>query len=245
MANRKTFNDFKEELPKLSDYVVGYSNPVPEGERRFRLADLKGFVRATEVVKVFGNTEFADTSIHGKFFHIHDEVSDGVDIELTLPSNPDMFMQFGLVNMTDHKSVILQSKTGTINSRGLVLRKKFDTTILYWDGVNWNAYGDLVSDGGLSIKTLSSDYTFERFDSDSIMHIDAETDIDIILPDPSSMGLISGTQFYIYNLSSSKVILKPSAGIELHARSNTLRRKYDDVLVYTDGKNWFATGDLT
>ena len=54
------------------------------------------------------------------------------------------------------------------------------------------------------------------------MHIDAETDIDIILPDPSSMGLISGTQFYIYNLSSSKVILKPSAGIELHARSNTL-----------------------
>ena len=62
-------------------------------------------------------------------FHIHDEVSDGVDIELTLPSNPDIFMQFGLV-MYDHKSVILQSKTSELVA-GLVLRKKFDTIILY------------------------------------------------------------------------------------------------------------------
>lgn len=245
MANRKTFNDFKEELPKLSDYVVGYSNPVPEGERRFMLADLKRFVRATEVVKITGNREFVDASIHGKFFHIHDEVKDGVDIEITLPSNPDNFMQFGIVNMTDHKSVILSSKTSVINSRGNVLRKKYDTAILYWDGLNWNSYGDLVSDGGLSIKTLSSDYTFERKDADCIMHIDAESDLDIILPNPISLGLISGTQFYIYNLSSSHVTLKTSDDIELYARSNVLRRKYDDVLVYTDGKNWFATGDLT
>jgi hypothetical protein len=245
MANRKTFNDFKEELPKLSDYVVGYSNPVPEGERRFRLADLKGFVRATEVVKVIGDTEFPDTSIHGKFFHIHDEVVDGKDLELTLPNNPDMFMQFGVVNMTNHKSVILNSKIGSLNSHGNVLRKKYDTAIFYWDGQTWNGYGDLSSDGGVKIKNISDNYTFVRNDADCIFHTKSESDIIITLPDPETDNLISGTQFYIYNLSSSKVILKPSAGIELHARSNTLRRKYDDVLVYTNGKNWFATGDLT
>jgi hypothetical protein len=41
------------------------------------------------------------------------------------------------------------------------------------------------------------------------------------------------------------VTLNTAAGIQLHARSNVLRRKFDDVLVYTDGKQWFATGDLT
>jgi hypothetical protein len=245
MANRKTFNDFKEELPKLSDYVIGYSNPVPEGERRFRLADLKGFVRATEVVKVIGNTEFSDTSIHGKFFHLHDEVHDGKDLEITLPNNPDMFIQFGVVNMTEHKSVVLNSKIGKINSNGNTLRKKYDTAILYWDGVNWNAYGHLSSNGGMDIKTLSENYTFERKDADCIMHITSESDIEIVLPDPKSLNLISGTQFYIYNLSNIKVTLNTETGVELHARSRVLRRKFDDVLVYTDGNQWFATGDLT
>ena len=245
MANRKTFNDFKEELPQLSDYVVGYSDPVPHGERKFRLADLKGFVRATEVVKIFGDCEFPDTSIHGKFYHLYDEVVDGKDCEITLPENPDMFMQFGVVNMTDHKSVILKTKTGTLMSRGTVLRKKYDTAIVYWSGSSWSAYGDLTSDGGMSIKTLSENYTFERKDADCIMHILSESDLNIVLPDPKSINLISGTQFYIYNLSSFKVKLKPDAGVELHARSNSLRRKFDDVLVYTDGAKWFATGDLT
>ena len=243
MANRKTFNDFTEDLPKLSDYVIGYSNPVPEGERKFRLADLKGFVRATEVVKVMGNTEFPDTSVHGKFYHIHDEVDDGTDVELRLPQNPDMFMQFGIVNMTDHKSVRINSVLGSINSRGELLRKKYDTAIVYWDGKNWNAYGDLAKDGGMDIKNISDDYTFSKQDSDCLIHVNSSENIDINLPDP--VGIPSGTQFYLYNLSSKMVTLKPSAGIELLSRSNVLRRKYDDVLVYTDGEKWFATGDLT
>ena len=147
--------------------------------------------------------------------------------------------------MTDHKSIILKTKTGTLLSRGNVLRKKYDTAIVYWSGTHWSAYGDISSDGGMNIKTLSENYTFERKDADCIMHITAESDIKITLPDPMSLNLISGTQFYIYNLSSIKVTLKPDAGVKLTARSNVLRRKFDDVLAYTDGTSWFATGDLT
>ena len=118
-----------------------------------------------------------------------------------------MFMQFGVVNMTDHKSVILNAKIGKINSNGNILRKKYDTAILYWDGVNWNAYGQLASHGGVNIKTLSENYIFERKDADCIMHIISDSDIEISLPDPKSLNLISGTQFYIYNLSNIKVRL--------------------------------------
>jgi hypothetical protein len=243
MANRKTFNDFTEDLPKSSDYVIGYSDVEPGGERKFRLADLKGFMHTTGCVKVMGNTQFSDTSVHSKFYHVHDEADDNLDVELSLPQNPDFCMQFGVVNMTDHKSVSIISSGGSINSRGHVLRKKFDTAILYWDGKNWNAYGDLAPDGGVSIKTISEDYTFSKQDADCLIHVNSSESININLPDPGEMQ--SGTQFYLYNLSPVSVTLKPNAGIELHSRSTVLRKKYDDVLVYTDGVKWFATGDLT
>ena len=59
MANRKTFNDFEESKPVLSDYIIGFSKPEPGGERRFRLSDLKGFIYTSDVVKVEGTTVFS------------------------------------------------------------------------------------------------------------------------------------------------------------------------------------------
>lgn len=245
MGNRKTFNDFVEESPQPNDYVIGYSNPVPNGERRYKIANIKDFVQATEVIKLHGTRELEDNNIHGKIIHIHDEVVDGIDVAITLPKNPEMFMKFSIVNMIDHKSVAIKSNSGVINSRGNLLRKKYDTAFFYWDGIAWNGYGDLIDHGGMLIKTISDDYTFERKDADCIMHIKSEYPINITLQDPSSLNLISGTQFYIYNLSNVHVVLTTEGDTELNARSNVLRRKYDDVVVYTDGISWFATGDLT
>lgn len=247
MANRKTFNDFEETTPTHEDYVIGFSKPEPGGERRFRLSALKGFVHTSDVVKVQGSVEFSsDDVINGKIYHVG-ELDDSVEDEILieLPLSPARPMQLGVVNMAVHKLVRIRTRQGpSLQARGELLRRKFDTAIIYWDGTAWNAYGDLSRDGGLGIKNITEDYTFTLEDVDALLHVHATNDIKISLPDPTD--IITGTQFYVYNLSeTSKVTLEVPGGVELFARASTLRRKYDDVVIYTDGTNWFATGDLS
>jgi hypothetical protein len=247
MANRKTFNDFEETLPTREDYVIGFAKPEPGGERRFRLSALKGLIHTSDIVKVTGAVDFsAEEVINGKIYHVAEtDGSTENEISVSLPASPDRPMQFGVVNMSTHKAIRISTRIGTpLQARGEVLRRKFDTATIYWDGANWSGYGDLARDGGLGIKDIVADYDFSITDADAFIHVRASADIKINLPNPTN--IISGTQFYIYNLSdTAKVILNSTSDAELLTRANVLRKKYDDAVVYTDGTSWFATGDLS
>jgi hypothetical protein len=246
MANRKTFNDFKEDKPQPGDYVIGFSEPTPGGERRFRLGDLKGFIHPSEVVDVTGAVEFSsDDVINGKIYHVGaGQVTTENEIVVSLPLNPEHLMEFSVVNTADNIPVHIVTRSGLpLQARGAILRKKFDTAVIYWDGTSWHGYGDLTKDGGLSIKKVSADYSFTLADVDALIHVHATDDININLPDPT--GMLSGTQFYVYNMSDTAKVTLNSPDAELFSRANALRRKYDDVVVYTDGTGWFATGDLS
>ena len=73
--------------------------------------------------------------------------------------------------------------------------------------------------------------------------IEAET-VTFNLPSPTQFP--SGTQFYLYNFSDTgAVVIETSGDDNLLARAKYLRRKFDDAVVYTDGVQWFATGDLS
>tara|TARA_A100001037_G_scaffold63293_1_gene55323 strand:+ start:31601 stop:32341 length:741 start_codon:yes stop_codon:yes gene_type:complete len=246
MANRKTFNDFREDKPHSGDYVIGFSEPVPGGERRFRLADLKGFIHPSEVVDVTGAVEFSsDDIINGKIYHVaNGEETTQNQIDVSLPLNPEHLMEFVVVNTTDNIPVNITTRAGTpLQARGTILRRKFDTAVIYWDGNAWHGYGDLVANGGATIKNITSTHQFDSSDVDALLHVNASSDVDIVLPNP--VGLLSGTQFYVYNMSDSAKVTLKSTDSEISARSNVLRRKYDDAVVYTDGVKWFATGDLS
>ena len=247
MSNRKTFNDFEESKPVRSDYIIGFSKPEPGGERRFKLSDLKGFIHTSDVVQVSGPHEFShEDVINGKMYHFSAAAdSDETEIVVSLPINPNHPMQFGVVNMANHIPVRINTKSGaSLQARGNLLPRKYDTAIIYWDGESWNAYGDLTRDGGLLIKDVTSNYDFTSADADTFIHIRATDDIKVNLPDPTN--IISGTQFYVYNFSeTAKVTLNSTSDAELLGRTNVLRRKYDDAVIYTDGTSWFATGDLS
>ena len=246
MANRKTFNDFKEDKPQPGDYVIGFSEPTPGGERRFRLADLKGFIHPSEVVDVTGAVEFSsDDIINGKIYHVgNGEVNAENQIVVSLPLNPEHLMEFVVVNTTDNIPVSITTRSGMpLQARGPILRRKFDTAVIYWDGNAWHGYGDLVSNGGANIKNITESHQFSVDDIDALLHVNATSDVDITLPSPT--GMLSGTQFYVYNMSESTKVTLKSPHVEISARANVLRRKYDDAVVYTDGEKWFATGDLS
>ena len=53
MGNRKTFNDFTEQSSiNNEDYLIGFNEPIPGGERKFKLSDLRNFVKTNEIVKL-------------------------------------------------------------------------------------------------------------------------------------------------------------------------------------------------
>jgi hypothetical protein len=245
MANRKTFNDFKEEKPQSHDYVIGFSEPTTGGERRFRLSDLKGFMHPSEVIDVTGAIEFShDDIISGKIYHITADTTTNEVITVSLPHNPPTLMQFAIVNTTDQSVVKVVTRTGSeLQANGNLLRKKHDTAIIYWNGSSWYAYGDLSRDGGVNIKNITNNHHFNMTDADSMLHVNSNSNVDIILPNP--VGILSGTQFYVYNMSETSIVTLKSDEVELSARSNSLRKQYDDAVVYTDGEKWFATGDLS
>lgn len=199
--------------------------------------------------------------LNGKVFHV--DSTDHVLVEL-----PDMANFEGvrvscmIVNMTDNKRVEIKTVNGTraLNARGVVsyesglsdattvtfLKKKYDTGLFYYDGNGWCGYGDLDGPTSLNIKDIDANYTFSLEDEDKILHFKHSTEsggVKLTLPEPSAMK--SGTQFFVHNISNGWIEFEVPNGVNFHARAKFLRRKYDDAAVYTDGSDWFATGDLS
>ena len=275
MANRKTFNDFLSKPNiKNDDYVVGFDIPEVGGEKKFKISDLKDFVQEVEIntiqtngsLPIYDPTQIQNSSseiphspfLNGKIFHIvgNDNIS------LTLPnliaSHSNKKVQLILVNMTEHKRVEISSVPGgpPLHARGVTnsigqtastfLKKKYDNALFYFDGNAWFGHGDLDGATTQNIKNISGNYLFTLEDEDKILHFNHSSDTDgasITLPNPNEM--VAGTQFFVHNISDGWVEFKVSSDVTFHARAKFLRRKYDDAVVYTDGVNWFATGDLS
>lgn len=257
------------------DYLIGFDAPSVGGEKKFKLSSLRDFVNSVDVMIISSdtvlpiddpyatNTPSEDTPfLAGTTFHI--ESNDHVLIEL-----PDLRNYIGskkvmcmLVNLTDNKRVEIKTVNGTksLNARGVVtyesglsdsttvtfLKKKYDTAIFYYSEDTWYGYGDLDGPTSLNIKDVDRDYTFTLDDEDKILHFKHDTSSGgamVSLPDPSSIK--SGTQFFVHNISNNWIEFQVPTGVNFHARAKFLRRKYDDAAVYTDGVDWFATGDLS
>jgi hypothetical protein len=138
--------------------------------------------------------------------------------------------------------VDIVSKVGKFNARGGTLRHRFDSACIYYDGDNWYGYGDLGDP--MNIKDVTTrEYKFERADEGKVLHFYPTETTKIILPPAENFD--SGTQFYVYNFSFEEITIETEDESELFARHRRLLRKYDDAVVYTDGKRWFATGDLS
>lgn len=271
MANRKTFNDFIEQTSiSEEDYVVGFDSPSAGGERKFKLGDLKNFIKDADLTDVessaFNITGHTPDFFSGKVFHITsgdiNQDTNEVTLQLPYPMNSDV--RFIIVNMLDPNEngdvkVKITNKvneeTGTFytqqtfNAKGQYLQKKYEYAEIYTSGDdNWYGHGDLVSpsDNLLNIKNIKENYTATLFDNQVMFHfnqIEAET-VTFNLPSPTQFP--SGTQFYLYNFSDTgAVVIETSGDDNLLARAKYLRRKFDDAVVYTDGVQWFATGDLS
>lgn len=289
MGNRKTFKDFlnKSNISK-DDYLIGYDEPIPGGEKKFKLSDLRNFVKTNEIIRLGksailpildqddpANSNSLSNNVNlpevpflsGKIFHI--ESSDHALIELpSLDEYTDMNVMCIVVNMTNHKRVELKTINGStaLHARGVrqyssglsdattvtYLKKKYDTGIFYYNNGVWYGYGDLDGPTSLNIKNITTDYEFSLEDEDKILHFlgktennnsDSDNGTLISLPNPTNMK--SGTQFFVHNISNSWIEFKVETGVNFHARAKYLRRKYDDAIIYTDGVDWFATGDLS
>ena len=271
MSSRKTFNDFlsKSNINE-NDYVVGFDLPEMGGEKKFKLAHLKDFVNAVDVhmIEASGSlpvipphepNQLISTDapfLNGKIFHAKGDS----DISLTLPdlTELDTQVQLMVVNMTNHKRVEVSTTPGMnrLQARGVsnslgqtastFLKKKYDTAFFYYCDKTWHGYGDLDGASSLNIKNVSGNYAFTLEDEDKILnfnHTTASSGVSISLPNPTN--IVGGTQFFVHNISDGWIEFQVPAGVNLHARAKFLRRKYDDAAVYTDGVDWFATGDLS
>lgn len=200
--------------------------------------------------------------LNGQTFHV--ESSDHVLIEL--PNLRDFVgvkrVMCVVMNLTDNKRVEIKTVNGmkSLRARGVVeydsqlsdsttvtfLKKKYDTGIFYYSEDTWYGYGDLDGPSSLNIKNIYDNYTFTLEDEDKILHFHhdaSEGGVMVNLPDPSLIK--SGTQFFVHNISEQWIEFAVPTGINFHARAKFLRGKYDDAAVYTDGVDWFATGDLS
>ena len=108
MANRKTFNDFIEQTSiSEEDYVVGFDSPSAGGERKFKLGDLKNFIKDADLTDVessaFNITGHTPDFFSGKVFHITsgdiNQDTNEVTLQLPYPMNSDV--RFIIVNMLD------------------------------------------------------------------------------------------------------------------------------------------------
>jgi hypothetical protein len=260
MANRKTFNDFNLKFnPHHHDFLIGYDVPEVGGEKRYPLSHVKNYfnmVDVTEIVdsmqmplndaggqiskEVNGETIYPPPFLNGRIFHV--KAQHNVTVTLP-PMNENDKVHFVLVNMSEegHK-VDIESKVGKFNARGSILRHKFDNAYIYFDGNQWNGYGDLGDP--MNIKDITTrEYIFERADEGKVLHFFPTETTKIILPPAENFD--RGTQFYAYNFSLQEITIETQDGSELFARHHRLLRKYDDAVIYTDGRRWFATGDLS
>ena len=250
------------------DYLVGFDSPSAGGEKKFKLGDLKNFIKDADLTEVestaFNVSGLSSEFFSGKIFHISDgNISTDTNecvIELPYPMESDV--RFIIVNMLDSNEngdvkLKIQTKLEsssptsqqTFNAKGEYLLKKHDYAEVYTSGDNdWYGHGDLISPNAnlMQIKDIDENYTPTVFDNQVMFHfkqIQAET-ITFNLPSPSAFA--SGTQFYLYNFSETgAVVIETPEANTLQARAKYLRRKFDDAVVYTDGNQWFATGDLS
>jgi hypothetical protein len=262
MGKKRTFNDFSVRLrPKSSDFLVGFDRPEVGGEKKFPLTHLKNFMGSADVSIITSSQDFiinpnalpdtedgihgAMTFVNGKIFHANSEN----DMTITLPSmqstasNEIPLVKFTLVNVSDSARVTIRTETGQLQAKGSVLRKKYDSAVIYFDGSDWFAFGDLDTLAVLNIKDVNEEYTFNIDDAGKLLHFYVEENTRVYLP--SANEFMSGIQFYVYNFSDHVLQLDTADDSEIYARSIFLRRKYDDAVVYTDGQRWFATGDLS
>jgi len=262
MGKKRTFNDFSVRVrPKPSDFLVGFDRPDIGGEKKFPLSHLKNFMESADVSIITSSQDFAINPnslphsedgvsdalsfVNGKIFHAMSEN----DMTITLPSmqssamNEIPLVKFTLVNVSDGARVLIRTETGQLQAKGSVLRKKYDSAVIYYDGSDWFAFGDLDRQAILDIKDIHEEYTFDVDDAGKLLHFYVEENTKVYLPSPSEF--VSGIQFYVYNFSDYVLQLDTVDDSELYARSIFLRRKYDDAVVYTDGQRWFATGDLS
>lgn len=254
MANRKTFSDFDTKLhPKPTDYVVGFDNEGIGGEKKYPFSHLKNYININDITEITTDMELPvnlipsddksppTPNLNGKIFHVNPDPPE--DIQITLPILlPTDRVRFEIVNLMDSNLVTIITQDSGFKAKGDVLARKYHTTTVYYDG-HWHGFGDLGSSSAttLKIKEVKGDYTFRTADIDKILHFDVDEDITVTLPNPAS--IVSGSQFYVTNLSE-QVISLVAEDSELRAKATKLRRQYDDAVVYTDGKDWFATGDL-
>lgn len=269
MANRKTFNDFVEKTSiDEEDYVVGFDSPSAGGEKKFKLGDLKNFIKDADLTDVestaFNMSGLTSDFFSGKVFHISSgNIDDNNVCTLHLPHPMESDVKFIVVNMIDPnengdvkikietklQSTSVNASQQTFSAKGQYLLKKYEYAEIYTSGDgDWFGHGDLVSpsDSLLNIQNVTDNYTATIFDNQKMFHfkqIEAET-ITFNLPSPTDFP--SGTQFYLYNFSDTgAVVIETSGDDNLLARAKYLRRKFDDAVVYTDGIQWFATGDLS
>lgn len=260
MANRKTFNDFGLKLkPHPHDCLIGFDKPDVGGEKKFPLAHVKNYINMVDVTDIVDSMQMPlnqspdqtpmDVNgeviqpppfLNGKLFHVKAEHN----VVLTLPPmNQNDKVQFVLVNMSDEGiKVDIETKVGQFHARGHILRHKYDNAVVYFDGKSWYGYGDLGDP--MNIKDVTTKkYIFERADEGKVLHFYPTETAKVTLPPATEFD--RGTQFYIYNFSTEEITIETEDGSELFARHHRLLRKYDDAVIYTDGKRWFATGDLS
>ena len=237
-------------------------------------ADVFPLTQGSQILPITDPTQVSEVSpvqqnpsdipfLSGKIFHV-------TSADHTLIQLPNIKFTSGLnvscvvVNMTDHKRVEIRTvnQMNALKARGVVqpttglstaesvtfLKKKYDTAIFYYHGDNWYGYGDLDGPSSVNIKNVYLDYNFTLEDEDKILHFHHNVDVGgvkVNLPSPSDMK--SGTQFFVHNISETSqwIEFQVPSGVNFHARAKFLRRKYDDAAVYTDGVDWFATGDLS
>jgi hypothetical protein len=200
--------------------------------------------------------------LSGKIFHVLSD--DHALIQLpNIKFSSNLNVSCVVVNMTNHKRVEIKTvnQMPALKARGVqehtsglsdnttvtFLKKKYDTAIFYYHGDNWYGYGDLDGPSSMHIKKVYLDYNFTLEDEDKILHFEHKLadreGVRINLPNPGDMK--SGTQFFVHNISGQWIEFQVPSGVNFHARAKFLRRKYDDAAVYTDGVDWFATGDLS
>lgn len=267
MSNRKTFNDFLTKIsPEQDDYIIGFDIPDVGGEKKFKLSSLKDFVQSVELKEVSSSgllpSSHEDgtpdsTLLNGKIF----QITGDDNIQIILPNLKSIGIEdkikVMIVNLTSFKRVEVTASPdmkplmarGVSSDLGMTastyLKKKFDTGIFYYDGECWFGYGDVEGPANLNIKNVFGNYQFTLEDEDKILHFknSGSDGVTISLPEPEFM--VAGTQFFVHNISDGYIKFIVPDSINFYARASFLRKKYDDAVVYTDGVDWFATGDLS
>lgn len=256
----ETGGEKKFRLSDLRDFVHSADVFSLQDSQILPVVNPNSEIDATGAVVPQGSTDIPFLS--GKIFHI-------VSTDHTLIQLPNITYSSNLnvscviVNMTEHKRVEIKTvnQMPTLKARGVreptsgmsdintvtFLKKKYDTAIFYYHGDNWYGYGDLDGPSSMNIKNIYLDYNFTLEDEDKILHfrhaLKDRDGVRINLPNPADMK--SGTQFFVHNISAQWIEFAVPSGVSFHARAKFLRRKYDDAAVYTDGSDWFATGDLS